>query len=229
HGRPQARGVLGGLRRGRHAAARPGGGPAGRDRPDGRRVRRRARGPGVSGCVRADRGGTVVPVATWPGAGGGGRAALRRGTGAADRALPAPPGRAGTRTAEAGAGMSAVSAENAVTLRPMTGQDIDRCLVLERELFAEEGPWSAQAFRTELSSDTHYLVAVDSSGEIVGYAGLAVLGRQGDAGGVETEVRTIAVAPRARRRGIGTALLTALLSKADELDAPVFLEVRVDN
>ena len=113
-----------------------------------------------------------------------------------------------------------------VTLRPLTRQDIDQCLALERKLFAEEGPWSAHAFRTELTSDTYYLAAIDPSGELVGYAGLAILGRPGE---IETEVRTIAVNPRAQRGGIGTALLTALLTRADELAAPVFLEVRTDN
>ena len=119
-----------------------------------------------------------------------------------------------------------MSTTEAVTLRPMTRQDIDRVLVMERDLFADEGPWSAYAFRTELASDTYYLVAVDESGELVGYAGLAVLGRPGH---LETEVRTIAVDRRMQGRGVGTALLTALLAKADELEAPVFLEVRTDN
>jgi ribosomal-protein-alanine N-acetyltransferase len=42
-------------------------------------------------------------------------------------------------------------------------------------------------------------------------------------------VHTIGVSPEFQGRGIGTALLAALLARADELFAPVFLEVRTDN
>jgi ribosomal-protein-alanine N-acetyltransferase len=42
-------------------------------------------------------------------------------------------------------------------------------------------------------------------------------------------VHTIGVAPEHQGQGIGKALLQALLARADEFEAPVFLEVRTDN
>jgi ribosomal-protein-alanine N-acetyltransferase len=46
---------------------------------------------------------------------------------------------------------------------------------------------------------------------------------------VEAEVHTIGVDPEHQGRGVGGALLRALLARADELRATTFLEVRTDN
>lgn len=111
-------------------------------------------------------------------------------------------------------------------LRPLERRDIERCVALERELFAGDDPWSANAFRAELGSGAYYLGAFDADGQLVGYAGLASVGRPGQ---FEAELHTIGVDSKAQGSGIGTALLAAMLTRADELDAPVFLEVRTDN
>lgn len=112
------------------------------------------------------------------------------------------------------------------TLAPLRRSDIPRCVEIEHILFPGDDPWSAAAFRAELNSGAYYLGAYDGDGALLGYGGLAVLGKRGD---YETEVHTIGVVPQWQGYGIGGALLTALLAKADELDAPVFLEVRTDN
>ncbi|TAM69570.1 MAG: ribosomal-protein-alanine N-acetyltransferase [Microbacteriaceae bacterium] len=58
-----------------------------------------------------------------------------------------------------------------------------------------------------------------------GYAGLLA-----SRGAAEAEIQTIAVAPHARRHGIGRALIAALIAEASERGArDVFLEVRADN
>ncbi len=104
-------------------------------------------------------------------------------------------------------------------------EDLARCAELERVLFPDEDPWSEQAFRSELAAGNYYLGAyVD--GELIGYAGLSLLG---SVGAFEGEVHTIGVDPRFQGQGIGKALLEALLERADEVQAPVFLEVRTDN
>lgn len=111
-------------------------------------------------------------------------------------------------------------------LAPLRRKDIARCAEIEKQLFAEDDPWSAAAFQSELDAGNYYLGAYGEEGELIGYAGLATVGRPGE---FESSVHTIGVEPAHQGQGVGTALLRALLEKADELDAPVFLEVRTDN
>ncbi|MDT8909671.1 ribosomal protein S18-alanine N-acetyltransferase [Amycolatopsis sp. PS_44_ISF1] len=105
--------------------------------------------------------------------------------------------------------------------------DVRKCAEIEGVLFPGDDPWNAQAFHSELDQGHHYLAARSDDGrELLGYAGLAVVGRRGE---YETSVHTIGVVPEAQGQGVGKALLRALLERADELGAPVFLEVRTDN
>lgn len=113
-----------------------------------------------------------------------------------------------------------------VRLGPLRRGDAERCAELEKVLFPGDSPWSAYAFGAELASGAYYLGAYDAQGTLVGYGGLAVVGRPGQ---YEAEVHTIGVDPARQGQGVGAALLDALLVRADELDAEVFLEVRVDN
>ena len=111
-------------------------------------------------------------------------------------------------------------------LRPLHRRDIRRCVEIERILFAGDGPWSARAFHAELDAGGYYLAAFTDDGVLAGYAGLAFMGSPGD---WETSVHTIGVHPDYQGQGIGGALLRALLRRADEIGAPVLLEVRTDN
>ncbi|MGW4490204.1 ribosomal protein S18-alanine N-acetyltransferase [Amycolatopsis sp. NPDC004368] len=105
--------------------------------------------------------------------------------------------------------------------------DAKRCAELEQVLFPGDDPWSARAFHSELDQGHFYLAArSDDDTELLGYGGLAVMGRRGE---YEAEIHTIGVMPEAQGQGIGKALLRALLDHADEVSAPVFLEVRTDN
>jgi ribosomal-protein-alanine N-acetyltransferase len=99
---------------------------------------------------------------------------------------------------------------------------IEQLLPIEEELFGAE-QWSAAMFWNELASGHYYLVAVDD-GEVVGYAGLAV------APPAEAWIQNIGVRKSAQRRGIGRALLEALLAETRRHGATkVLLEVAVDN
>jgi ribosomal-protein-alanine N-acetyltransferase len=113
-----------------------------------------------------------------------------------------------------------------VRLAALRYADLPRCAELERELFDGEDPWSEPTFRSELDAGNFYLGAYVDGYGLVGYAGLSVV-RDGRA--LEANVHTIAVDPAWQRQGIGRAMLNALLDKADEVHAPVFLEVRTDN
>lgn len=111
-------------------------------------------------------------------------------------------------------------------LERLRRRQIRRCVEIERILFAGDGPWSAWAFNAELDAGGYYLAAIADDGVLAGYAGLAFMGSPGD---WETSVHTIGVDPAYQGQGIGSALLRGLLERADELNAPVVLEVRTDN
>jgi ribosomal-protein-alanine N-acetyltransferase len=113
-----------------------------------------------------------------------------------------------------------------VRLEPLREEDLARCAELEKILFAGEDPWSEQAFQSELAVGNYYVGAYVDPAGLVGYAGLSLLGSRS---AMEAEVHTIGVDPTWQGKGIGQALLRALLARADEVKAPVFLEVRTDN
>ena len=124
-----------------------------------------------------------------------------------------------------------------VRLEPLRRKDLARCAELERILFDGDDPWSERTFRAELDAGNHYLGAYvtgaspssqedERSSGLIGYAGMSVVGAGRNR---EANVHTIGVDPAWQRQGVGRALLIALLAKADEAHAPVFLEVRTDN
>lgn len=100
---------------------------------------------------------------------------------------------------------------------------IDAVLPIEADLFGVE-QWSAAMFWNELANGHHYLIATEAEGDVLGYAGLAVPAPD------EAWVQNVAVRRDAQRRGIGRALLVALLAEADTRGVrDVLLEVAVDN
>jgi ribosomal-protein-alanine N-acetyltransferase len=127
------------------------------------------------------------------------------------------------------AGPAAVPAAGGapLTLRPMRWWDVETLLPLEHELFGPSA-WSAETFWSELAhpETRWYVVAetvVDGQAEVAGYAGLL-------APGMEADVQTVAVAPSAQGRGIGRALVEALVAEAVRREATsLLLEVRADN
>jgi ribosomal-protein-alanine acetyltransferase len=115
------------------------------------------------------------------------------------------------------------------TIRRATLDDLDAIMRLETSTFTSDA-WSRGSMRAELGSRHGYYLVVDGEHQppdaaIAGYAGLLA-----PAGSGQADIQTIAVAPDARRRGIGRALVVALLDEARARDAvEVFLEVRADN
>ncbi len=110
-------------------------------------------------------------------------------------------------------------------MRAAAASDLDAIDALERATFPSDA-WTRETLAAELASEHgHYLVAVDETDAVLGYAGL--LAPRGSGQG---DIQTIAVAESARRRGIGAALLDALLAEARVREAvEIFLEVRADN
>lgn len=126
-------------------------------------------------------------------------------------------------------------------VEPMTLGDVDQVMAIEQIAFS--APWSARAFRYEISQNkqsTMYVVrpappheswlamslrrlALTQPREVLGYAGLWLLVD-------DIHVSTIAVHPGWQGRGLGELLLLALLDRGAELEAcRATLEVRVSN
>jgi ribosomal-protein-alanine N-acetyltransferase len=102
--------------------------------------------------------------------------------------------------------------------------DAARCAELESQLFEGDDPWPERAFLAELKAKHIHYVAARSDDKLVGYAGIARLGRTRP---YEYEIHTIGVDPVYQGQGIGRRLVTQLLELAS--DSVVFLEVRTDN
>ena len=109
------------------------------------------------------------------------------------------------------------------TLRVADPGDLELFSALEAEVFAED-PWTPYMIAEELASlASRYWIATDESGDVVGYGGVKV-------GGDQADVMTIGVRAHARGRGIGAAILDALLDWSREAGArEIFLDVRPSN
>jgi len=108
-----------------------------------------------------------------------------------------------------------------VTIQRLRWWHIQALEPIEADLFGAER-WSAAMFWNELASGHHYVAALEGE-ELIGYAGLSVNGDEG-------WVQNIAVRQDRQRRGIGRALLQALLAEAARRRVQgVLLEVAVDN
>ncbi len=107
----------------------------------------------------------------------------------------------------------------------LTRRDAARCAQLEAQLFEGDDPWPEAAFtRAVQAADNRYVAArVDDT--LVGYAGIARLGRLPP---FEFEIHTIGVDPAYQGHGIGRALMDRLMEYAGS-GAAVYLEVRTDN
>jgi ribosomal-protein-alanine N-acetyltransferase len=91
-------------------------------------------------------------------------------------------------------------------------------------LFSGDDPWPERAFLAELRAKHIHYVAARADGKLVGYAGIARLGRVRP---FEYEIHTIGVDPEYQGRGIGRRLVSQILELAS--GSVVFLEVRTDN
>ncbi|HEV7849847.1 MAG TPA: ribosomal protein S18-alanine N-acetyltransferase [Mycobacterium sp.] len=102
--------------------------------------------------------------------------------------------------------------------------DAARCAELEAQLFEGDDPWPAAAFLRELAAQHIHYVAARADDKLVGYAGIARLGRKPP---YEYEIHTIGVDPAYQGQGVGRQMLDRMLEFAG--DDTVYLEVRTDN
>src|SRR5271165_6547714 len=115
-----------------------------------------------------------------------------------------------------------------MTIRPAISADIPALIDLERRC-SGASHWSEEHYQQAFAPDGNRLIFVAmqaSAGSSCQIAGLLVARNLAP----EWELENIAVAPEARRGGLGILLLNALLERAKETNSQsVFLEVREPN
>lgn len=109
-----------------------------------------------------------------------------------------------------------------VRIVPMNADHLDEVAELERICFST--PWSRNMLAEELDNAlSAFLVALDDSGRVVGYAGLQVVLDEG-------YITNVAVRPECRRQGVAGKLLQVFLDFAQGNHlAFLTLEVRASN
>ena len=111
-----------------------------------------------------------------------------------------------------------------ITYREANAFDLPVFVSLDKELFPYS-PWSASQYKEEFSAPTrHFVVAVDESQDIIGYAGVFAPGQ------AEADILTVGVVPEHRGKGIAKALMALITDWAKAQGAiAMMLEVKIDN
>ena len=106
-------------------------------------------------------------------------------------------------------------------IREMRMSDVAAIAELEKLCFSD--PWSENSIASELNNPLSYWLVAEVDGDIAGYVGSqSVL----DA----ADMMNLAVSPEYRKRGIGQALVTALVRYLQKNQViALLLEVRVSN
>ena len=108
-----------------------------------------------------------------------------------------------------------------VTLRDATAADVDAVAAIERASFAD--PWSRESFADTVRHPRMIFRVAEAGGRVAGYLVAWLVQDEG-------ELANLAVAPDARGRGVGAALVDELLATAASRGVvAVYLEVRESN
>jgi [ribosomal protein S18]-alanine N-acetyltransferase len=108
-----------------------------------------------------------------------------------------------------------------MAVRPI--RDTDLAAVVALETSNQPAPWSEGVFVDELAADNRIYLLVEEDDRVLAYGGVMVVAD-------EAHVTNLLVDPAARRRGLGRALLTSLITSAVEAGARhLTLEVRASN
>ena len=108
------------------------------------------------------------------------------------------------------------------SIRDARETDLNAIEALEKACFTL--PWTREQLHGELPDERHeFLAAVSADGEVLGYIGMMAVLDEG-------YISNVAVAPEARRCGIGRALVREMLRRAGNRALSfVTLEVRAHN
>lgn len=104
---------------------------------------------------------------------------------------------------------------------PMQEAHIAQITALEKQCFSD--PWSENSVRSELSNPLSDWLVAEEDGKLIGYVGSQSVPPEAD-------VMNLAVAPEWRKKGVGRALMTALIAQLHSRGiTALFLEVRISN
>lgn len=108
-----------------------------------------------------------------------------------------------------------------MTIVKMNENHVSQIAELEKLCFND--PWSRNSIASELDNKLSFWLVAEENGNVLGYVGSqTVLG--------ETDMMNIATHPDYRKKGIGTALITALIDVlAKQGSHSLMLEVRASN
>jgi len=91
-----------------------------------------------------------------------------------------------------------------ITIREMQIDDLEQVMPIEEANFSI--PWTETGFFTFLIRDDALFLVAEEDGEILGYLGILISFD-------ESEITNVCVAEKARRRGIGRALMEELFHR----------------
>lgn len=84
-------------------------------------------------------------------------------------------------------------------------------------------PWTIEMLRSQLPDEKHEFLAAERDGDVLGYVGMMYVLDEG-------YISNVAVSPSERRKGMGDALITELMERAQRHELSfVTLEVRASN
>ncbi len=108
-----------------------------------------------------------------------------------------------------------------MTVERMSESHISAIAGIEKECFSS--PWSEEGIRSELTNDSAYFFAAMQDGVVLGYGGMHITLD-------ESYIANIAVRDIARKKGVGSAVLSALIDTAKKKGCSFLsLEVRKSN
>lgn len=109
-----------------------------------------------------------------------------------------------------------------IDIKPMSERHLNEVAELERSCFSQ--PWSKSMLAGEVDNeDSHFFVAVDDLGQVLGYAGAKFVCDEG-------YITNVAVFRQHRGNGIAQALLRKLIQAGREKNLKfISLEVRKSN
>ncbi len=103
----------------------------------------------------------------------------------------------------------------------MTKEHLSKVAELEKECFSQ--PWSEEGLGAELTKSEARFFVCEAEGEVAGYMGMHIILD-------ECYITNVAVFPKARRKGVGEALVKNAVAVASEESCSfISLEVRVSN